>query len=74
MAKLKVLQVDSVPEFMGDVRREIARYNVRVRRGNVNVHRDQGIVNRLNRTLSERLFNFQHSLEMNFKSSGRSRE
>ena len=31
-------------------------HDVRIRRGNVNVHRDQGIVERFNRSLSERLF------------------
>ena len=40
----------------------------------MNVHRDQGIVERFNRSLSERLFSFQYSQEMNLKSGERSRE
>ena len=44
----KVLQVDPGREFMGDVTREMVKHDVRIRRGNVNVHRDQGIVERFN--------------------------
>ena len=40
----KVLQVDPGHEFMGYVTREMTKHDVRIRRGNVNVHRDQGIV------------------------------
>ena len=46
---------------MGDVTRDVAKDDVRIRRGNVNVHRDQGIVERFNQTLGERLFTFQYS-------------
>ena len=40
----------------------------------MNYYRDQGIVERFNRTLGERLFTFQYSQAMNFKSSERSTE
>ena len=70
----KVLQVDPGREFMGEVTKEKAKNDVRVRRENVNVHRDQGIVERFTRTLSERLFSYQYSQEMNFRSAERSRE
>ena len=70
----KVLQVDPGREFMGDVTREMAKHDVRIRRGNVNVQRDQGIVERFNRTLGKRLFTFQYSQEMNFKEIKRSIE
>ena len=46
---------------MGDVTRDVAKDDVRIRRGNVNVHRDQGIVERFNQTSGERLFAFQYS-------------
>ena len=59
---------------MGEVTREMAKHDVRIRRGNVNVHRDQGIVERFNQTLGERLFTFQYSQEMNFKGGKRSTE
>ena len=59
---------------MGAVTKEMENHGVRIRRGNVNVHRDQGIVERFNRTLGERLFSFQYSQEMNMKSGERSTE
>ena len=40
----------------------------------MNVHRDQGIVERFSLTLGERLFAFQYSQEMNFKERKRSTE
>ena len=40
----KVLQVDPGREFMGVVTKEMAKRNVRIRRGNVNVHRHTGLV------------------------------
>ena len=70
----KILQVDPGREFMGEVTKEMENHGVRIRRGNVNVHRDQGIVERFNKTLSERLFSFQYSQEMNMKSGERSRK
>ena len=70
----KILQVDPGREFMGVVTEEMKDHDVRIRRGNVNVLRDQGIVERFNKTLSERLFSFQYSQEMNLKSGERSTE
>ena len=69
-----VLQVDPGREFMGDVKKDMVKHDVRIRTGNVNVHRDEGIVERFNRTLSDRLFSIQYSQEMNMKSSERYRE
>ena len=71
---LDVLQVDPGREFMGNVPKETVKHDVKIRRGNVNVHRDQGIVECFNRTLSERLFSYQYSQEMNFTSQKRSTE
>ena len=70
----KILQVDPGREFMGEVTNEMTKHDVRIRRGNVNVRRDQGIVERFSRTLGERLFSFQYSQEMNMKSGERSTE
>ena len=70
----KVLQVDPGREFMGDVTREMTKHDAIIRRGNVNVLRDQGVVERFNRILGERLFSFQYTQEMNKKSGERSKE
>ena len=51
----KFLQVDPWREFMGSVSQLLAKHSVQVRRGRVDIHRDQGIVERFNRTLAERL-------------------
>ena len=42
-----------------------------IRRGRTDIHRDQAIVERFNRTLAERLFGHQYAVEMNLP-SGRS--
>ena len=60
----KLLQVDPDREFMGVVSQLLAKHGVSVRCGRVNVHRDQGIVERFNRSLAERLFVYQHAQEM----------
>ena len=41
---------------MGEATREMKKHNVTIRRGNVKVYRDQGIVEQFNQTSSERLF------------------
>ena len=59
----KVLQVDPGREIMGEVTKEMTKHKTRIRRGNVNVHRDQEIVERFNRTLSEKLFSLINTVE-----------
>ena len=68
----KLLQVDPGREFMGAVSQLLAKHNVEVRRGRVDVHRDQGIVERFNRTLAERLFGHQYAQEMLLAARGSS--
>ena len=41
--------------------------DVRITRGNVNVHRDQGRVGSFSRTLDDHRFTFQCDQQMNFK-------
>ena len=70
----KLLQVDPGREFMGAVSQLLAKHGVSVRRGRVDSHRDQGIVERFNRTLAERLFGQQYAQEMPFPECARSTE
>ena len=52
----------------------LAKHSVQVRRGRVDIYRDQGIVERWNRTLAERLFGHQYAQEMRLPLGQRSTE
>ena len=60
----KLLQVDPGREFMGAVTQLMAKHNVRIRRGQPEINRHQGVVERFNRTLAERLFGYQYAKEL----------
>ena len=60
----KSLQVDPGREFMGAETQLMAKHNVRIRRGQPEIHRNQGVVERFNRTLAERLFGYQYAKEL----------
>ena len=49
---------------MGSVTQEMEKHKTYVRRGRTEIHRDQVIVKRFNRTLAERLFAHQYAVEM----------
>ena len=51
-------------EFMGGVTKEMEKHKTYIRCGQAEIHRDQGIVERFNRTLAERLFGHQYAVEM----------
>ena len=60
----QLLQVDPGREFMGAVTNEMKKHKTQIRRGRVEIHRDQAIVERFTRTLAERLFGHQYTVEM----------
>ena len=60
----QMLQVDPGREFMGSVTKEMESHKTFIRRGRTEIHRDQAIVERFNRTLAERLFGHQYAVEM----------
>ena len=60
----KLLQVDPGREFMGSVTQLMAEHNVSIRRGRKEIHRDQALVERFNRTLAKRLFGYQYAKEL----------
>ena len=70
----KLLQVDPGCEFIGSVSQLLAKHSVQVRCGRVDIHRDQGIVERFNRTLAERLFGHQYAQEKRLPSGEQSTE
>ena len=68
-----LLQIDPGREFFGDVIKLLNKNNVKIRRGIPEVHRQQALVERFNRTLAERLFGHQYYQEM-VSNNDRSRE
>ena len=67
-----MLQVDPGREFMGAVTKEMENHKTYIRRGRTEIHRDQAIVERFNRTLAERLFGHQYAVEMRLPAGQRS--
>lgn len=59
-----LLQVDPGREFMGEVKKLFKSKDSSIRYGRVNIHRDQAIVERWNKTLAEKLFGFQYAVEL----------
>ena len=70
----KLLQVDPGREFMGEANKVMKAHNVKIRRGEKALHRSQAIVERLNRTLAEKLFGHQYAQEYLSADDKRSRE
>ena len=64
LTRPQMMQVDPGREFMGSVTKEMESHKTFIRRGRTEIHRDQAIVERFNRTLAERLFGHQYAVEM----------
>ena len=60
----KTLIVDDGKEFYGDATKLMEKHDVMIQRGDPSQHRSQGIVERFNRTLAERLFSYQYHEEL----------
>ena len=60
----KTLIVDDGKEFYGDVTKLMEKHDVIIQRGDPSQHRSQGIVERFNRTLADRLFTYQYHKEL----------
>ena len=59
-----ILKIDPGKEFLGEFNTLMKEKKVKVQRGGVGLHRAQGIVERFNRTLAERLFGHQYAQEL----------
>ena len=70
----QILQVDPGREFMGAVTKEMENHKTSIRRGHPEIHRDQAIVERFNRTLAQHLFGHQYAVEMRSNEGQRSTE
>ena len=60
----KTLIVDDGKEFYGDVTKLMEKHDVIIQRGDPSQHHSQGIVERFNRTLADRLFTYQYHKEL----------
>ena len=61
---LKTLIVDDGKEFYRDMTKLMEKHDVIIQRGDPSQHRSQGIVERFNRTLADRLFTYQYHREL----------
>ena len=60
----KTLIVDDGKEFYGDTTKLMEKHDVIIQCGDPCQHRSQGIVERFNRTLADRLFTYQYHREL----------
>ena len=58
------MQCDSGSEFRSAFAALLAKRDVQIRYGRVNIHKDQGIIERFNQTVAESLFGYQYAQEM----------
>ena len=59
----KTFIVDDGKEFYGDATKLMEKHDVIIQRGDPSQHLSQGIVERFNRTLADRLFSYQYHKE-----------
>ena len=66
----KTLIVDDGKEFYRDTTKLMEKHDVIIQHGDPSQHRSQGIVERFNRTLANRLFTYQYLRELEDPSKG----
>ena len=64
LAYPKTLIIDDGKEFYGDTTKLMEKRDVMIQRGDPSQHRSQGIVERFNRMLVDRLFSYQYHKEL----------
>ena len=60
----KTLIVDDGKEFYGDTTKLMEKHDVIIQHGDPSQHQSQGIVERFNRTLADKLFTYQYHKEL----------
>ena len=60
----QMLNIDDGKEFYRDTTKLMEKHDVMIQRGDPSQHRSQGIVERFNRTLADRLFSYQYHKEL----------
>ena len=60
----KTLIIDNGKEFYGDTKKLMEKHDVLIQRGDPSQHQSQGIVERFNRMLADRLFSYQYHKEL----------
>ena len=60
----KALIIDDGKQFYGDTTKLMENHDVLIQRGDPSQHRSQGILERSNRTLADRLFSYQYHKEL----------
>ena len=60
----KTLIIDERSEFRGDTTKLMEKHDVIIQRGDPSQHRSQGIVERFDKTLADRLFTYQYHKEL----------
>ena len=60
----KTLIIDDGKEFYGDTTKLMEKHDVLIQRGDPSQHRSQGIKQRFNRMLADRLFSYQYHKEL----------
>ena len=65
------LIIDDGKEFYGETMKLLEKHDVIIKQGDPSQHRSQGIMERFNRTLADKLFSYQYHKELDPSKSNR---